>query len=214
VFFLKGEYWVIRDRVRSDDKHHLAIHWHWAPGVSVCAEKDTLEARIADGVESRVEARIFARAGQLSCEDGWVSKAYGTRTRAPVSVFRIDSEQTEEVVTVFASSTAAVRLKDCVWRSASRREPGVLTIVKGTTLDTILTGPTNAERECDGIISDATWTWVRRSLSGELLAFALIQGRNLIVDNRREFRAESVVDCAVGQQGSKRIEELCAVSAE
>jgi hypothetical protein len=143
-----------------------------------------------------------------------VSTAYGTRTRAPVSVFRIDSEQTEDVVTVFASSTAAVRLKDCVWRSASRREPGVLSIVKATTLDTILTGPTNAERECDGIISDATWTWVRRSLSGELLAFALIQGRNLIVDNRREFRAESVVDCAVGQQGSKRIEELCAASAE
>jgi len=41
---------------------------------------------------------------------------------------------------------------------------------------------------------------VRRSLSGELLAFALIQGRRLVIDNKPEFEADGVVDWALAQR--------------
>ena len=201
MFFLKGEYWVICDRVRSDGRHRLGLHLHWAPDTTAWSEvQDIIIARPVDANGPEVSARIFARAGQLSCEQGWVSTAYGTRAPAPIHVFRLDSERTEELVTVLANSTNAVRLEDCAWHASGNA--GVLTVATASTSDTILTGPTmETERARDGVISDATWTWVRRSLSGDLLAFALIRGRSLIIDNRREFQADRVVDCAIGQRG-------------
>ena len=237
VFFLRGQYWVIRDRVRGDGRHHLALYLHWTPGITLSSEGCTLVARAPGSQGPLVKSRIFARAGELSCEQGWISSAYGTRARAPMSVFRLDGECTEDIVTVIAKSTAAVRLEECVWTAGCARECGKLGVMTASTSDTILSGPTTlASPERDEIISDARWTWVRRSLDGELLAFAIIHGRSLIIDDRPEFQAESIVDCAVGQRGpdgwhvevqgprgwsqrssgssSNRIEDSCAASVE
>ena len=202
VFFLKGEYWVIRDRIRSNGRHHLAAHWHWAPGVTVSSDTDTLRTHAGGGEALQVSARIFSGGGRLACHEGWVSSAYGTRTRAPISVFEVDSARSGEIVAVITSSSRGVRLEDCAWRAAAPERSGVLTIATASTRDTILTGTAaDAESVPDGIVSDATWTWVRRSLDGELLAFALIQGRTLIVDNQCEFQGDTAVQCAIGRHG-------------
>ena len=203
AFFVRGEYWVIRDRIRTDGRHRLALHLHWAPGITVRREDlDSLSAHAIAGTKAiEVNARIFSRSGELSCEQGWVSSAYATRTRAPMCVFRVETEHTEEVVTVLARSTAPVRLQDCAWRAGDDGDGGILTVATSSTSDTILTGPTMPDGiERDGIASDAAWTWVRRSLSGELLAFALIQGRRLVIDNKPEFEADGVVDWALAQR--------------
>jgi hypothetical protein len=100
--------------------------------------------------------------------------------------------------------TGSTRLADCNWRAVAGRATGVLTIATASTRDTILTGPTVAtEEECDGIASDATFTWVRRSLGGELMAFVLIHGRQLIVDGQVEFHSESVADSAIGRREAR-----------
>jgi hypothetical protein len=205
AFFLKGEYWVIRDRVRSDGAHRLALHLHWAPGITLCAKgEQALTVHLADGNAPRVNARIFgpSRRGQLSCEQGWVSPVYGTRTAAPISVFRVDAEGTEEIVTLLARSTTSLRLHECEWHAPSGRDAGMLTIATASTVDTILTGP-RLDHEHNEVASDAAWTWVRHSLAGELLAFALIQGRRLIIDNKCVFQADDIGDY---------LEDLCVAS--
>ena len=110
-------------------------------------------------------------------------------------------------------------------------------MVTASTYDTILTGPTTeVARECDGIVSDARWTWIRRSLSGEVVSFALIQGTTLSIGDEPAFQSDRTVNCAVGRQepdgwhvdiqgperwstmtsssGDTRIEERCAASVE
>ena len=234
VLFLKGAYWVVCDRIRSDGKHRVALHWHWAPDIALCSGDGTVVARVNGSDRPHVNARVFSRAGRLSCLQGWVSTAYGTRTTAPISLLEVESEATEELVTLIAKSTAGVHLDNCLWRAGSPNGPGVLTVAQASTVDTIFTGPTRHTAEArDGIISDAACTWVRRSLSGELLAFALINGRKLVIDSRTEFQADTAVDCAVGHDGPDgwrvdvqsadrrapisthtRIEESCAAFAE
>jgi hypothetical protein len=113
----------------------------------------------------------------------------------------------------------------------------VLTIAKTSTIDTILTGPIGfADVGQGGVISDGTWTWVRRSLTGEPLAFALLQGQRLLIDREPVLDVDSILDCAVGEKGpteweidthqpdqqrpcalaavSKSMEEPCAASVE
>lgn len=233
VLFLKGDYWVICDRIRTDGKHHVALHWHWAPDIMLCSGEETVEARIDGSDGSRVNARVFFRAGRLSCQQAWVSPTYGARTPAPISLLDVESDGTVELVTLIAKSTAGVRFEDCVWRAGAHNDSGLLTISTASTVDTILTGPTTcAAGPRDGVVSDAAYTWVRRSLSGELLAFAIVNGRKLVVDERTEFRADSVIDCAIGHDvagrwrvdvqsdrrtaisTSTRIEESCAAFAE
>ncbi|HZI43261.1 MAG TPA: alginate lyase family protein, partial [Gemmatimonadaceae bacterium] len=203
TFFLKGEYWVIRDRVRSNGAHRLALHFHWAPGITLCAEGEhTLTAHFADANAPRVSARIFgaARCGQLSSEQGWVSPAYGSRTPAPISVFRVDAEGTQELVTLLARSTASLRLHECEWSAPSERDAGMLTIATASHLDTLLTGPM-LDGGPNELVSDASWTWLRHSLDGQLVAFALVDGRNLTIDNTPVFQADRPVDCAIGRPG-------------
>jgi hypothetical protein len=133
------------------------------------------------------------------------------------------SEDDEDVLMLLAKRAAAVRLRDCTWYAAAAPNSGILTVQMGSSIDTILTGPVSADSE-HGIISDAAWTWVRRSLRGELLSFALVRGTHLIVDDRTQLASGSVVDCAVGRpehdgwhvdlQWQDRSEMRCTSSGE
>ena len=209
VFFLKGEYWVVCDRVRAHDSHHLALYWHWAPGVELSKDaSDSVTAHCSGMHGPDVSARFFTRAGDVACKRSWTSTAYGTRAPSQVTVVRLDGSETEEILTLLAKSSA-VRIRDCSWRALSGCDAGVLTVATASTRDTIVTGPTNAaELDGEGLITDGTWTWVRRSLAGEPVAFAIMNGRTLIIDNQCVFQADSVADCAVGQQnaGGWRVE--------
>ena len=198
IFFLKGEYWVICDRVRSQGPHHLALYWHWAPGIELLNDStDGCRAVALDADEADVCARWFARGGRISCERSWTSTAYGTRTPSQVTVVRLDSKNTEEIVTLLAKCSA-VSFEDCSWRALSGCEAGVLSVATASMRDTIVTGSTNDE--CAGLVTDGVWTWVRRSLAGEPLAFVMINGRRLRIDHRSTFQSDSVVDCAVGRR--------------
>jgi hypothetical protein len=119
-----------------------------------------------------------------------------------LSVFRVNAEGTQEIVTLLARSTAPLRLHECAWRAPSGHDAGMLNIAMASNVDTILTGPT-LDHGNNEIVSDAAWTWVRHSLAGELLAFALIQGRQLIIDDKCVFQTDNIGD---------HVEELCAAS--
>jgi len=203
VFFVKGEYWVLRDRIESDGDHRVALRLHWAPDVAVSVVDATiLQAVAAQGSGASVAARFFARRGRLSCETGWVSRAYGTRQAGEVSVFDVESQKTEEIVTLLGASRALL-VKDCAWRPGADCRPGLLRVTTPTAVDTILTGPTDGADD-PSIVSDAAWTWVRRSLDGELAAFAVVRGSTLLIDGRPAVQTSVAVHHAVGRRDGER----------
>jgi hypothetical protein len=199
VFFLKGEYWVLRDRVESDGDHRVALRLHWAPDVAVSVlDAGILRADARGSGGAPVAARFFARRGRLSCEAGWVSSAFGTRQPASVSVFDVDSEKTEDIVTLLGAS-CALRIDDCDWRPGADRRPGLLRVVTPTAVDTILSGPSD-DADDPSIASDGAWTWLRRSLDGELAAFAVVRGSTLRIDGAPAFQTSVAVDHVVGRR--------------
>jgi hypothetical protein len=86
--------------------------------------------------------------------------------------------------------------------------------------------------EVDGVATDASWAWVRRSPHGAILEFVVLDGRALRVNGTILFRAEDVVRYVAGRSvdGEWRLEtdyegnlmvpagtefsNPCAVSAE
>jgi Heparinase II/III-like protein/Heparinase II/III N-terminus len=203
VFHLKGEYWIVRDRIRSDGAHRLALYWHWAPGLTPHPDTaDGFHQRTSGAHGAPIDVKMFAREGRLSCDSGWISTTYGTRVGAPVSVLRMESDGTEEIVTIFARDEAGVRMADCSWQQLKDRDASVVTIETVSARDMILTGPSalSSEAAGEGILSDAKWTWVRWSRSGELLEFALVQGRRLVIDHRAVFESEGLVKCVSGKR--------------
>jgi hypothetical protein len=202
VFLLKGEYCVVHDRIRSVGAHRIALWLHWAPGSTVSREnQNILNVQLAEPNAPRITAIIHARGGDLSREEGWVSPAYAVRAPAPVSVLRLDASGSEDIVTVIASSASCQRLRQSALRAGSGINADVLTLELDASVDTILTGPTSDSRHNE-IVSDAAWTWVRCSPSGELLAFALVGGSALTIGGCRLFHSDSIVDCAIGRRDS------------
>ena len=196
VFHLKGEYWVVRDRIRSQGRNRLALYWHWAPQLRPrLAAAGGLRLHTSPACGAAIDVRTLSRAGRLSCDSGWVSTTYGTRLRAPVSVLRMESDGSEDIVTIFARADASVHLAECDLQQLPNRDTSVITIETDTTRDTILTGASApcSEAETERIQSDATWTWVRQARTGEVLEFALVQGRRLVIDHRPVFESEAPV---------------------
>ena len=197
VFLLKGAYLIVRDRIRTIGTHHIALHWHLAADVTLAAQPGNAFTICSDN-EPFVNGRIFANSGELSCETGCVSSAFGMRTSAPVCAYRLKTDGPQEILTLFVNSK--VGLRNAEWRSLARGEAGVLSLESDSARDIILTGPVPSG--IDGqehVIADAMWTWVRYSHCGEPLEFALLHGRSLILGKTPVFQSDRTVDCAMGR---------------
>ena len=86
VFHLHGEYWLVRDQLLGKSEREAEIFWHFAPGVELKADAESLHAEhngqrltMFGAGDSRWEATI---------EPGFVSPAYGEKQPAPVGIFR------------------------------------------------------------------------------------------------------------------------------
>ncbi|HEX4468304.1 MAG TPA: heparinase II/III family protein, partial [Gemmatimonadaceae bacterium] len=200
VFLVKGEYVVVHDRIRGAGEHRGALWLHWAPGSTVSHEnQNILNVQLAEPNAPRITAIIHAHGGDLSSEEGWVSPAYAVRAPAPVSVLRLDTSGSEDIVTVVASSASCQRLVESAFTPGSGSDAGVLTLELDASVDTILSGPASDSTHNE-IVSDAGWTWVRRSPTGELLAFAIVGGSALTIGGCPLFHSDSIVDCAIGRR--------------
>ena len=88
IFFLHGEYWLVRDIVEGAGTHDLEIFWHFAPDTRVELSTSALTASpIASDSEKLVLLGANPQKWSLALGEGWVSPAYGEKLSAPVASF-------------------------------------------------------------------------------------------------------------------------------
>ena len=187
ILFLKGDYWIVRDRIELSGKHQVDLWFHFEPGTSP-AVRDYDSGQSVH--ENSAKIVSFAPGARWTKEDGWVSHCYGERVPAPVCVFTASAEGAFEIVTFLLPGGADAMVGEIEVsggrgfeiRSEHSRD---LLVVKET--------GNAGEARTSSLISDFEYTWLRLEgadsgprevlvLGGRKLEFA---GQNIVASTER-----------------------------
>jgi hypothetical protein len=105
IFFIADEYWVIVDKLSSEQPHDYNLRFHLAPKAmnhTAIQSRDGNYAVITHGL-----ALVFPSGNQPQLEPGWFAPEYGQKISAPVV-----SVRTKAAETVFFSLVIPLKLND------------------------------------------------------------------------------------------------------
>lgn len=179
VLHLRGNYWVIRDRVTANGKHDVSHHFQFAPDVEVAVTApDTVVATSASPLAT-LRLHALADAGRFTVQTRWVSPAYGVRTPAPNVAFTVTADGRTDVVTLVLPGSSV-----SAGAQVTRARTGTTSVVQvrdADIIDVLLLDATNGAA-ASGVSAEAEWAWVRLSAgTGEPVEFVLLGGRSLHV---------------------------------
>ena len=177
VLFVKGGYWVVRDRVLSAGAHQVDVHWHLALGLEGAVDDGAAEVRDRGAPLLRLAA--FG-AGAFERGEGWVSPRYGARGAAPVLRYGQRGSGAQEVITFLLPVAAGAR--PAVREMAASGGRAFEVAHEGGT-DVLLAGEGGGVA-ADGVESDGELAWVRRDAEGRVTAALLVRGSRLRVNGR------------------------------
>jgi hypothetical protein len=234
VLSLKGDYWIVRDRVATGGAHRYDLNFHFAPDAAPSLETDADEVtalRACAPVESALssdesvlssggsrllfngaglEIFAFAQGGEWRKCEGWVSRCYGARTSAPVYVFSKTATGAQEFAT-FLIPRAGAQASSARVREREAKGGRAFEISLERARDLLLMGDGRAI-EVDGWTTDAEWLWLRFApdeiVPSELI---LLGGRRLALGEQEIFTAEERVKyLSVRRAGEQLIVETDA----
>jgi hypothetical protein len=163
LLFLKGDYWIMRDRVETTGAHRYDLRFHFA------AEADPA-LRTVDEVEAVRERRVnsaglelFAfgdRASAWRKESGFVSSCYGSRDQSQVFVLSTEAEGAQEFVTYLLPRRAGER-EDMRVREVEALSGRAFELAAAGRRDLLLLGGDGPRAETDEVSVDGEWAWLR-----------------------------------------------------
>jgi hypothetical protein len=200
ILFLKNDYWVLRDRVKSSASHRLDLWFHFDSGVSALCETGDGEVQVVNGNGNNAGLQIFtfASGGSWRREEASVSPCYGERTAAPVYVFSAISQASKELITLMLPQRCAQSPKASV-REIEAIGGRAFEIVDEHNSDIVMTRAFNGNHaghrvETARLASDFEWTWVRFSGESAMVPDELVviggqtlelEGREILKSGRR-----------------------------
>lgn len=159
VLFLKGDYWIISDRISAAGRHSHELRFHFTPDAVPRVEMEPVAAlRERPEDDAGLEIFAFGGGGSWRREQGWVSRCYGERTAALVWSFAASAEGDHEFVTFLIPRVA--RAPRALVREIEATGGLAFEVRDSHTHDLLLL------RQCatvstPGITSDADWCWLR-----------------------------------------------------
>jgi hypothetical protein len=203
VLFLKGDYWVIRDRVRSDGTHESAVHFHCAPGVTVERESDAVcMLRCAHpGHPAALRLAAFGAGGTFTCRPGSVSPSYGRREPAVICTYTVASTGSQEIITFLMPAERSGQAPEVTEHDALG---GRAFAVRTAHSSDVVLVRTPSEIRSPDIASDAEWVWIRSSAPGLVTEFLLINGTWLTLRGLLTLRTARRTTYIVGRMADGR----------
>jgi hypothetical protein len=187
IFFVKGDYWVIWDRVIGAAAHDITLQFHFAPGVEVTVEPDGPWATTGDanGGVVGLKASVLARNGGFHCKNGPVSLWYGDLREARICQHVSRGEPgTTDLFTLLLPLRAGGAEPIC--RELDADEGHILEIRRASERHLIACGGV-AGVGGEFVQTDGHWAWVRMT-DGRAVELALLDGSHLSVERRELLR--------------------------
>ncbi|HEX8130456.1 MAG TPA: alginate lyase family protein [Pyrinomonadaceae bacterium] len=224
VLFVKGDYWIVRDRVETSGTHEYELNFHFAPRAASSIETragSSTDARGASSIDAETSAAVvraragdaeaagldlltFARGGAWRKHEELHSARYGVAAEAPVCTFAF-AGGAQEVFTLL------VPHGDAEGAQGSAREletvGGRAFELQGAARDLLLVRAEGASTiQTARLTSDFEWTWLRfdgeETEPQELIA---IGGQSLHLDGREILRARSRLNYVVARRAGDEL---------
>lgn len=189
ILFLKHNYWVMRDQVRSAGAHTADLWFHFDSVATPLVESSNGQDSFIQEVsgETGLDIHAFSVNGRWRREEGWISNCYANKRSSHVYVFstRITGDS---VVTFMLPRMAGL------WRQVKEIEAvggRAFEVANGNWLDIVMIR-TGERVETAGMTSDFEWTWARFSQSDQsiLEELVLIGGRTLQLQGSQILQAD------------------------
>lgn len=199
VLFLKRDYWIIRDQIRSSDPHHLKLWFHFDTGVAPLSSKNDVYVVSENAHTTRLQLSVCAPGGEWTKEHGWVSSCYGEKEEAPVFAFNLTARGATEIVTFLLPQTSGVQRRPVV-REIKATEGRAFEINVDGRHDVLLLrgmpGETAGWVETTRLASDFEMTWARfaNDQAGLPDEIVLILGQSFEVDGRHLVDSENIIE--------------------
>jgi hypothetical protein len=193
ILFLKHDYWVIRDRLKSAGERSVDLWFHFDPAsdplIEAVAEQNAFVAE--NNGESGLDVHGFAENGRWRREDGWVSHCYAQKDPARIYVFSALLSGARDAVSLLMPRTAQAR-----WRVSEIEAIGgqAFQVANENWLDIVMICA--GERiETARLASDFEWTWARFSQADTsiLEELVLVSGSTLQLQGRQVLQAAQLL---------------------
>ncbi|HXM35377.1 MAG TPA: alginate lyase family protein [Pyrinomonadaceae bacterium] len=190
VLFLKNDYWVIRDRVKSAGRHRYDLWFHFDVGAAPSLQfADDVAASVQEMVEAAgLDISSFARKAGWRWEDAAVSHCYGERASAPVYVFSTTAAGDDDLLTFLLPRTKAEAARGVCEVEAVG---GHAFEVVGESAYDIVMIKSGDRVEMARLASDFEWTWARFAHEGATIPdeLVLIGGQRLELEGKEVLRS-------------------------
>ncbi|HEY6802395.1 MAG TPA: alginate lyase family protein [Pyrinomonadaceae bacterium] len=157
ILFLKNDYWVLRDEVKSNGPHQADLWFHFSPEATPVIEASDPDS--ASVVTGALGIHVAADRGRWRRDEGAVSECYGSKVPARVYAYSVEVAGNAEILTFLLPRVSAslapfsVREVEAIGGKAFEinHEHGfdVVMIRAGQHIETAR------------LSSDFEWTWVR-----------------------------------------------------
>jgi len=186
ILFLKNDYWLIRDRVKSGGDHSYDLWFHFSTTQNVRSLSDNALCCNAQGAALQICS--FARGARWRTEKGWLSNRYGEKSPAHAQVFSATGRD-QDFLTFLLPLDSAETLKQ-VAEIETIGGRG-FEIISENELDVVMIRR-DSRVETARLASDFQWTWVRFSREAEDTPeeLVLIGGQKFSLNGQEILRSE------------------------
>jgi hypothetical protein len=211
IFFLKNNYWVLRDQVETSGMHYLELWFHLGSRAAPLHDKDNAVRIISEnGNSASVQLAAFPGKIEWRKEQRWVSECYGEMKEAPVFAFTILANGSEELVTFLLPEVAGASQKPRV-REIEALNGSAFEVQSDTRHDVLLLRDSCDDEvrgwvETARLASDFDIAWVRFDRESSLTPdeFILINGHTLEFEGRALLRSTKRISYLAAQRAGDR----------
>jgi hypothetical protein len=118
IAWFAPDVWVVRDEIRGEGEHELAVHWQVAPGLTCRGGAGSLT--LFRGRSDLLNLHVVESA-LWRFSDGWVSPAYGSRVIAPHVTCSVRGTGRAALTTVLSDPGQSLRIN----ADTSQGAPGI-----------------------------------------------------------------------------------------
>ena len=193
VLFLKSDYWIMRDRLKTAGKHRYDLWFHFDVGTAPSLRfTDDFGARVrAVGDAAGLEISSFGRKAAWRREDATVSHCYGERAAAGAYVFSTTASGDEGLLTFLLPQADREGAEPAKGVCEVEAIGGRAFEVVGESAYDIVMIKTSERVESARLASDFEWTWARFAHEGATVPdeLVLIGGLRLELEGREVLRS-------------------------
>jgi hypothetical protein len=192
VLFVKGDYWVVRDRVETSGTHEYELNFHFPAQSAPLIETGEGATFIRERMKNApgLDLFSFARAGEWRRRDGLISNCYGSFAAAAVCTFGFEGSAEEVVTLIVPRAAGAAQFSARETEAVGGR---AFEFTDGATRDCLLLRTGDAlSVETARFTSDFEWTWLRfRGDEIEPQELIAINGQSLSLGGRELVRGDA-----------------------